>query len=199
MHTNKIAMQRIIALLFFFITLPLYPILFVLIKLSSPGPFIFRQKRIGKDKKIFTMYKFRTMVQNADKIKYKYAKLNEDDGPLFKIRNDPRYTKVGKFLAWSAIDELPQLINIIKGEMAFVGPRPFPVEEANKIPKKYDGRYEVLPGLTAPWVLEGFHKQSFEEWMESDLKYVKEKSVILDIMIILKTIKVLVGGLLNLN
>ncbi|OGG02906.1 hypothetical protein A2W14_00115 [Candidatus Gottesmanbacteria bacterium RBG_16_37_8] len=137
---------------------------------------------------IFTLYKIRTMVKNAEKFKNKYRSLNEADGPVFKIRNDPRYTQVGRFLAYYGLDELPQLINIIKGEMSFVGPRPLPVEEALKIPKRYNMRFSVLPGITSSWVVAGAHKLSFRRWMEKDMEYIRKKSIWYDLKIILQTI-----------
>ncbi|MDO8269569.1 MAG: sugar transferase [Candidatus Levybacteria bacterium] len=181
-------MQRILGFLLFTLTLPLYPLLFIVIKLTSSGPFIFKQKRMGKNKKIFTMYKFRTMVENAEQLKTKYLKLNEADGPVFKIHNDPRYTKIGKILTKTAIDELPQLVNIIKGEMAFVGPRPLPVAEARQVPAKYGLRFEVLPGLTSTWVIKGGHTLTFDQWMKLDCEYVKTRNTKDDLIITLKTI-----------
>lgn len=180
--------QRFIAFVLFILTLPLYVILFLLIKFTSKGPFIFKQKRAGKNRRVFIMFKFRTMVNSAELLKHKYAKLNESDGPVFKIRNDPRFTKVGRYLAWSALDELPQLINVVKGEMAFVGPRPLPIQEADKVPLKYSKRFTVLPGLTSSWVIEGSHKLSFKQWMELDIKYIQSRSLSLDVAIIIKTV-----------
>jgi len=188
-------MQRILALLFFILTLPLYPFFYVFIKTSSSGPFIFRQTRVGKNKKLFVIYKFRTMVENAEELKNKYSSLNEAQGPVFKIRNDPRYTPFGKFLAHTALDELPQFINIIKGEMVFVGPRPLPTNEAKSIPKKYNARYTVLPGLTSPWVIKGGHSLSFDEWMKLDCEYVTTKNTIVDLLIISKTLLMLLKSL----
>ena len=184
-------MQKILALFLFTLTLPFYPIFFLAIKLTSPGPFIFKQKRAGRGKKPFTIYKFRTMVKNAEELKKKYLGLNEAGDPTFKIINDPRFTKFGKILAKSALDELPQLINVIKGEMALVGPRPLPINEAGKVPKKYQGRFSVLPGLTSTWIIRGAHELSFEKWMELDLEYVKNKNALLDLKIIAKTILLL--------
>ncbi len=185
-------MQRLFGVICLILTLPFYPIIFVAIKLNSPGPYIFQQKRMGKNKKIFTMYKFRTMVNNAEKLKIKYLTRNEADGPAFKIRNDPRYTKVGKLLAHLAIDELPQLLNVIRGEMAFVGPRPLPISEAKQIPKKYEVRFSVLPGLTSLWVIQGSHKLSFNKWMELDCEYVKIKNIWVDIVIVIQTMLLLI-------
>lgn len=191
-------MARLISLILFILTLPLYPIIFVAIKLNSPGPFIFRQKRTGKNKKTFTMYKFRTMVNNAEELKIKLMKRNEASGPVFKIRNDPRYTSTGKILARTALDELPQLINVIKGEMAFVGPRPLPVAESKQTSVKYDKRFSILPGLTSPWVVSGGHNLSFDQWMKLDCDYAKNKNLWLDISVIAKTVLLLLKSAINL-
>lgn len=175
--------QRLLALIILFFSLPLLGVLFLAVKLTSKGPFLFKQKRLGKDKKPFFIYKIRTMVEGAEKLKAKLSHLNEADGPVFKIYNDPRYTKIGHFLAHSGLDELPQLFNIIKGEMAFVGPRPLPVEEAEKIPKKYEKRFSVLPGITSLWVIRGASHHCFTRWMEDDLEYLKNKSFWYDLKI----------------
>lgn len=180
-------MKMVLALILLIITSPLLLLLFLIIKLSGTGPFIFRQKRAGKNNKPFWIYKIRTMVINAETLKSKIENLNEVDKPVFKIYNDPRYTKIGRFLSHTGLDELPQLINIIKGEMEFVGPRPLPVEEARLIPQKYQGRFAVLPGITSPWILQGAHKLSFKEWMESDLAYIERKSVWYDSIILARS------------
>ena len=127
------------------------------------------------------------MVDDAEKQKQNILNLNEVDGPVFKIYDDPRYTKIGRFLSHTGLDELPQLINIIKGEMDFVGPRPLPVAEAELVPKKYQERLSVLPGITSPWILQGAHILSFEEWMKSDLAYIKKKSLWYDSIQLTKT------------
>jgi lipopolysaccharide/colanic/teichoic acid biosynthesis glycosyltransferase len=127
------------------------------------------------------------MQTGADKLKNTYKKYNEADGPVFKIHNDPRYTRIGKFLSHTGLDELPQLFNIIKGEMAFVGPRPLPLDEAQKVPEKYTSRFSVLPGITSLWVIKGSHKLSFKEWMELDVAYVSKKNTHLDIEIGFRT------------
>lgn len=181
-------LNKLFALLILVIGSPVLLISFSAIKLTSPGPFIFKQKRMGKDKKVFTMYKMRTMINHAATIKKRYLHLNEADGPVFKIRNDPRLTSVGKFLARTGLDELPQLVNVIGGDMALVGPRPLPVDEARLIPKKYQERFSVLPGITSPWVVYGAHKLNFTQWMELDLKYIKKKSTIHDNHILLLTL-----------
>jgi lipopolysaccharide/colanic/teichoic acid biosynthesis glycosyltransferase len=143
---------------------------------------------MGKNKNIFTIYKFRTMVEDAENLKKKYLKLNEANGLVFKINNDPRFTRFGKVLSSTGLDELPQLVNIIKNEMAFVGPRPLPVNEAKKVPKKYLRRFSVLPGITSLWVIKGQHKLSFDEWMQLDLAYIDKRSKIYDLRVSLETI-----------
>ncbi|MBI5122624.1 sugar transferase [Candidatus Roizmanbacteria bacterium] len=186
-------MEQLIALILLVLFSPLFLILFFLVKLTSQGPFIFKQKRLGKDKKPFFIYKIRTMVVGAENLKSnKIQNLNEADGPVFKIHNDPRYTKFGRFLAHSGLDEIPQLGNIVKGEMAFVGPRPLPVDEANKVPKIYERRFSVLPGLSSLWVIKGTNHSSFKKWMELDLEYVKNKSFWYDLKITIKTIWLLI-------
>ena len=180
-------MQRILALMIFVIALPLLGIMYFIVRITSKGPFIFKQKRMGRGKKIFTIYKIRTMVEDAEKLKAKYQSLNEADGPVFKIREDPRYTGAGKIISRFGLDELPQLLNIIKNEMSFVGPRPLPVEEALQVPKKYEARFSVLPGITSSWVVVGAHKLNFKQWMDLDLEYVKKKNFWYDMKIVFKT------------
>lgn len=179
--------HRLLALFILILSIPLWPILYILVKLDSPGPFIFKQKRMGKGFKVFTIFKIRTMVKNAESLKAKYRHLNEEQEPVFKIKNDPRYTKMGKFLSLVALDELPQLINVINGEMSLVGPRPLPVDEAAKIPKIYRARFSVLPGMTSSWIIKGGHNLKFKCWMELDLEYVKKQSLALDLYILFLT------------
>lgn len=143
---------------------------------------------MGKNKKVFMIYKIRTMIVGAEKLRKKYLEYNEIDGPVFKIRDDPRYTRIGKFLARTGLDEIPQFINVFKGEMAIVGPRPLPVEEALRITEEYSLRFSVLPGCTSMWVVKGAHKLGFKKWMELDLNYAKNKSLKLDLQIIFLTI-----------
>lgn len=131
------------------------------------------------------------MVEGADSLKSQVQSLNEADGPVFKIRHDPRYTPVGKILSHLAIDELPQLINVINGEMALVGPRPLPVAEAKKVPKKYHARFTVLPGMTSSWIVNGAHALSFKRWMELDCEYAHNRNILTDLKILLSTVRVL--------
>ena len=186
-------LERLLATLLCIYFLPLFAILYVIVRLDSDGPFIFLQLRMGKDKKPFWIYKIRTMVKQAESLKLKVERLNEADGPVFKIRNDPRYTRAGKFLSRAALDEFPQLINVVEGTMAFVGPRPLPLSEAIKVPKKYKERFSILPGMTSEWVVQGAHELSFKRWMELDCRYAQQKSIKKDIFIIGKTIYLLVG------
>lgn len=169
--------------------LPIFLVIAVLIKLDSPGPVIFKQKRVGKGGKTFTFYKFRNMVKNAERLKKKYLHLNEANGPVFKIQNDPRYTRVGRFLSHTGLDELPQLINIFKGEMSLVGPRPLPINEEKQIPKKYRAkRRKAKPGIACSWLLKGAHSLSFERWMRLDLRDIKKSSLSYDLSIFLKVV-----------
>ena len=174
----------------FFLTWPVFLVLAQIIKLSSPGPIIFKQKRIGKNSKVFTLYKFRTMVKEAEELKKKYFHLNEADGPVFKIKNDPRFINgLGKFLARSGLDELPNVFNVLQGRMSWVGPRPLPVHEAKKInPKIKKIRESVLPGITSNWVVSGAHSLSFKQWMKLDKEYIRKISLIQDLRIVLKTL-----------
>lgn len=157
--------------------------------------FFLDKKDGGKIKKTFLMYKFRTMKKGAEKLKKKYLYLNEANGPVFKIREDPRFTHVGSFLAHTGLDELPQFINIIKGKMAFVGPRPLPLDEAKKVPKKYEKRFTVLPGATSTWIVKGAHNLSFDEWMRLDLEYIYKHSLFLDFKVAFLTIFLILKSL----
>lgn len=186
--------QRLIALLLFMLSLLWLAILYVLVKLDSAGPFVFKQLRAGKHKKPFWLYKIRTMVRNAEQLKSKIQHLNEADGPVFKIRQDPRYTRIGKWLSHLALDECLQFLNVIKGEMALVGPRPLPIDEANQIPEKYQTRFSVLPGITSTWIVQGAHQLDFKKWMKLDCDYVKNHSSKLDFQIFVKTIINLIKG-----
>jgi lipopolysaccharide/colanic/teichoic acid biosynthesis glycosyltransferase len=185
-------MQRLLALIFLILFSPFLLTLYFIVKLTSKGSFIFKQRRAGKDKKLFYIYKIRTMIKGAEDLKSKIYRLNEADGPVFKIHNDPRYTKFGHFLAHSGLDEIPQLINIVKGEMNFIGPRPLPIEEAIKVSKKYERRFSILPGISSLWVIEGTDHSSFDRWMELDLKYVKNRDVWYDFIIAVRTVLLLI-------
>lgn len=172
---------------------PILIIIGVLIKLESKGPVIFSQKRIGLNGKEFKMYKFRSMVENAEEIKEKLKEKNEMSGPMFKIKDDPRITKIGKFIRKTSLDEVPQLINVLKGDMSLVGPRPSLPNEVKEFEPWMLKRLEVKPGLTCYWQVMGRNNIDFENWMKLDIKYVNERSFWLDIKLIFKTFFVIFG------
>lgn len=160
----------------------------IAIKLSSPGPVIFKQKRTGLGGKNFTIYKFRTMCVDAEKYQAELRKLNEQDGPAFKLTNDPRVFKVGQFLRKTSIDELPQLINVLKGEMSLVGPRPLPVKEQGGCEQWQRHRLNVTPGLTCIWQVDGRSEVTFDEWVRMDVAYMRQRSLWSDVSILLRTV-----------
>lgn len=172
---------------------PILIIVGILIKLESKGPIVFTQKRVGKDGKEFDMYKLRSMVVNAEEIKEKLKEQNEMSGPMFKIKDDPRITKIGKFIRKTSIDELPQLVNVLKGDMSLVGPRPSLPNEVKDFETWMLKRLNVKPGLTCYWQVSGRNNIDFEDWMKLDIKYVNERSFLLDIKLIFKTFFVLFG------
>ena len=172
---------------------PLMLVVSILIKLESKGEVIFKQKRVGLNGKEFYMYKFRSMVINAEELKAELESQNEMSGPMFKMKDDPRITKIGKFIRKTSIDELPQLINVIKGDMSLVGPRPSLPKEVEEFETWMRERLEVKPGLTCYWQVSGRNNIDFEDWMKLDIKYVRERSFKLDIKLILKTVLVLFG------
>jgi exopolysaccharide biosynthesis polyprenyl glycosylphosphotransferase len=159
------------------------------IKLTSRGPVIFAQERCGLNKRHFKMYKFRTMVVNADKLQAALESQNEAQGPVFKIKDDPRLTPIGKFLRKTSIDELPQLFNVIRGEMSLVGPRPLPLRDVRKFTRASDmRRFSVRPGLTCLWQISGRSNVGFTEWVKLDLAYIDGWSPALDLWILIRTI-----------
>lgn len=174
---------------------PLFLIVAFLIKLEdNNGPVIFKQIRVGKGGKEFYMYKFRSMVANAEELKAKLMAQNEATGPVFKMKHDPRVTKIGRFIRKTSIDELPQLINVLKGEMSLVGPRPPLPDEVVKYTPYERQRISVTPGLTCYWQVSGRSSLSFDEWVDLDIKYIHERSLRVDIKLILKTVLVLFGS-----
>ena len=173
---------------------PLFLIVAIAIKIEdSKGSVLFSQKRVGQYGKVFNMYKFRSMVSNAEELKAELMEQNEMSGPMFKMKHDPRITKVGKFIRKTSIDELPQLINILKGEMSLVGPRPSLPKEVAKFESWMLERLEVKPGLTCYWQVMGRNDIDFEDWMKLDIKYVHDRNLWLDIKLIFKTFFVLFG------
>ncbi|MBM6820680.1 sugar transferase [Clostridium saudiense] len=172
---------------------PLFVVIAIIIKFTSKGPVFFSQKRVGRDGKEFKMYKFRSMVVNAEELKEKLASQNEMSGPMFKMKDDPRVTKVGKFIRKTSIDELPQLWNVLKGDMSLVGPRPSLPKEVAQFEEWMYRRLEVKPGLTCYWQVSGRNNIDFEDWMKLDIKYVDERNLWIDIKLIFKTVGVLLG------
>lgn len=189
--------KRIIDLVFSILGIillsPIMLITAIAIKIESKGPVIFSQIRVGKDGKHFKMYKFRSMVQNAEELKEKLLSQNEMSGPMFKMKEDPRITKVGKFIRKTSIDELPQLFNVIKGDMSLVGPRPNLPKEVAQFSEYHKLKLKAKPGLTCYWQVMGRSSIGFEEWMELDIKYIRERSIWLDLKLIFRTFFVLFG------
>lgn len=164
----------------------------LLIRLTSPGPVLFKQQRAGLNGRPFTMYKFRSMVTNAEQLRHELEQLNEMSGPVFKLTDDPRVTPIGRFLRRYSIDELPQLINVLRGEMSLVGPRPLPVDEVARFDDvAHRRRLSVKPGLTCLWQISGRSElRDFKEWVRLDLEYIDHWSLWLDFKILLRTIPV---------
>ena len=167
---------------------PVFLVTAIAIKIEDGGPVVFTQDRIGKDGKPFKMYKFRSMCVNAEKKLKRLQKKNEADGPVFKIKDDPRITKVGHFIRKFSIDELMQLVNVLKGDMSVVGPRPALPNEVEEYDDFAKQRLLVKPGLSCYWQISGRSNIGFEEWMALDVKYIDEMSVWTDLKIILLTI-----------
>lgn len=176
------------------VLLPLFFIVPIAVKLDSKGPAIYTQKRAGKGGRSFTMYKFRSMCQDADRLRKNLQEQNECDGPVFKILRDPRVTGVGKFLRKTSLDELPQLFNIIKGDMSIVGPRPPMLDEVEQYTLNQMHRLDVKPGLTCYWQISGRSNIGFEKWVQLDMQYIKERSLWTDLKIILKTVPAVLLG-----
>ena len=189
----KRAIEIIGSLIGLILASPILVIVGILIKLESKGPIVFSQTRVGLNGKEFKMYKLRSMVLNAEELKKKLEAQNEMSGPMFKIKDDPRITKIGKFIRKTSIDELAQLVNVLKGDMSLVGPRPSLPREVEQFEDWMLERLEVKPGLTCYWQVMGRNNIEFEDWMKLDVKYVRERSLWLDIKLIYKTFFVLFG------
>lgn len=172
---------------------PIIAIVACAVKVTSKGPIFFSQKRVGKNGELFEMYKFRSMVVNAEELKENLEEQNEMSGPMFKIKDDPRITKVGKFIRKTSIDELPQLWNVLKGDMSLVGPRPSLPKEVEQFDNWMFKRLSVRPGLTCYWQVSGRNNIDFEDWMKLDCRYVDERNLWIDIKLIFKTVFVLFG------
>jgi exopolysaccharide biosynthesis polyprenyl glycosylphosphotransferase len=173
---------------------PLMACIAAMIRITSPGPVLFEQTRCGLGGRRFTLYKFRSMINNAEQLRAELHQLNELDGPVFKISDDPRITPVGRWLRRFSLDELPQLWNIMRGDMSFVGPRPAVPEEVDQYEDWQKRRLRMRPGLTCTWVLEGRNHLDFKRWMQLDLTYIDSWSLWLDTKIFLRTIPIVLSG-----
>jgi len=177
-----------VGLLAFVFVIPIVPLIALMIKLDSPGPVFYRQDRIGRGGRPFRFYKFRSMYREADRGRAELESRNEQEGPVFKIKADPRITPVGQFLRRSSVDEIPQILNVLRGDMSIVGPRPpLPVEVARYQPW-HRRRLDVKPGITCLWQIAGRSQIGFDEWMRLDMEYLRTRSLRTDLAIFLKTL-----------
>jgi exopolysaccharide biosynthesis polyprenyl glycosylphosphotransferase len=190
----KTTLDYVLGSIIFIFFIPIYLVVGLIIKIDSRGPVFYKQERLTKDNEAFYMYKFRSMHIDADKRLKELEKYNEADGPLFKIKNDPRITRVGKYIRRFSIDELPQIINVLKGELSLVGPRPPLPQEVKKYSRWEARRMNVKQGITGMWQVSGRSELSFEEMAKLDLYYIQNWSIELDIKIILKTIPAAIFG-----
>lgn len=187
----KRIMDIILSVLGIMVLSPVFVIISILIKITDPkGKVFFSQKRVGKNQQSFYIYKFRSMYQNAEEDLEKLKEFNEVQGPMFKIKNDPRVTKLGSFLRAYSIDELPQLLNVLLGDMSLVGPRPPLVSEFDTYTLHDKQRLKVKPGITGLWQVSGRSSLSFAEMVELDLEYINNISLKTDLIILIKTVKV---------
>jgi exopolysaccharide biosynthesis polyprenyl glycosylphosphotransferase len=174
---------------------PLLMVIALAIKLTSPGPVFFTQERYGYNKRLLHMYKFRTMVTNAETLQITLEHLNEVDGPIFKIKNDPRITGIGKFLRRTSLDELPQLFNVLRGDMSLVGPRPMSTRDVHLFKESWlMRRFSVRPGITGLWQVSGRSELTFDEWIALDLRYIDNWSLWLELKILIKTVPAVFRG-----
>ena len=184
----------LISLLGLIVLSPVLAVVALLIWLEDRGPVIFTQERNGLNNRIFKMYKFRSMVINAAALRSEMEKYNELDGPAFKMKHDPRITRIGRFIRKTSLDELPQLVNILLGQMSLVGPRPLPTYETAQCNDYQMQRLLVKPGLTCYWQISGRSDITFDEWIEMDLKYIREASALTDLKILFQTARAVLTG-----
>jgi exopolysaccharide biosynthesis polyprenyl glycosylphosphotransferase len=192
----KRILDSAISFLLLLVLSPLFLVVCILIRLTSPGPAFFCQERVGLNKRRFRIYKFRTMVPDAERMLADIESLNEVSGPVFKIRNDPRITPLGKFLRRTSIDELPQLFNVLRGDMSLVGPRPMAVRDFNGFSADWQRRrFSVRPGITCLWQVNGRSTIPFQQWMQLDMDYIEQWSLWLDFRILARTIPAVLKGI----
>ncbi|MFB6363159.1 sugar transferase [Paenibacillus elgii] len=174
---------------------PVFGVIAILIKMEDPkGPVFFKQRRVGKHETVFEMYKFRSMVSNAEELLDGLLSQNEVSGHMFKMKDDPRITKVGRFIRKTSLDELPQLWNVLKGDMSLVGPRPPLPREVKEYTAYHRQRLQVTPGCTGLWQVSGRNQLGFEQMVELDIQYIASRSLLFDMKIIFKTMRVLLGS-----
>ena len=193
-RTAKRSVDIFLSVLALLITLPLLLFVAVAIRWTSRGPVLFKQKRIGQGDQPFVMYKFRTMREHAEEELLAKPEMLQWDGAIFRVKNDPRVTGFGRWLRKYSLDELPQLFNVLQGNMSLVGPRPHLREEAVRYEDWHRKRLEWPPGLTSPWAITRRHEVAFDEWMRLDLQYLEHWSLWLDFLIMLRTIPVVLRG-----
>lgn len=191
---QKRAMDMVLSLSALFFGSPLFILVILLVKLTSRGPVFFAQERVGLNGTRFTLFKFRSMIDGAHKQRQDLEVMNEVDGPIFKIKNDPRFTPIGRMLRKTSLDELPQLWNVLKGDMSLVGPRPHATYEAKNYRESDWSRLSVKPGLTCYWQIRGRSLLDFDTCIQMDLQYIREMSWTTDIKILLKTIPAVISG-----
>ncbi len=191
----KSSVEKALALIILIFSIPILILFGIIIKCTSIGPVFFMQRRVGLRGRVFKQYKLRSMVINAEELQDQYRHLNEQIGPVFKIKDDPRLTRVGKFIRKYSIDELPQLYNVLKGDITLIGPRPLPVSEVKEFDKDFlHRRHSMKPGITGLWQVSGRNKVAFDKWVEMDLEYIDNWSFGLDMKIAIKTIGTVFSG-----
>ncbi len=193
LRSGKRALDLLGALVALGFALPVLAIAALLIKLESRGPVIYRSTRIGRGGRPFIFFKLRSMVNDAEHMRHRVAHLNECDGPVFKISQDPRVTRIGRLLRRTSVDEIPQFINVLRGEMSLVGPRPPIPEEVAKYEPWQMHRLDVAPGITCLWQISGRSRIGFQEWMRLDLEYIRNRSFAMDLKILLRTIPAVIS------
>lgn len=190
----KRALDIVVALVALILLAPLFLAVTLVIRSTTAGPTLFSQRRCGHGGRPFRLLKFRTMVTDAERIRHELAHLNEMSGPMFKVRLDPRVTRVGRFLRKSSVDELPQLLNVLRGDMTLVGPRPSIISEVEAFTDLQRRRLDVKPGLTCLWQVSGRSDLSFDEWVALDLAYIEQRSFWLDLRILVRTVPAVLSG-----
>lgn len=193
-------LYRLLKRIFDFITslvgiillLPLFLVVAGLIKVEDHGKIIYKQTRVGRNGSLFSIYKFRSMRMDADKHIAELLKYNQVEGPMFKIKDDPRITKIGKFIRKTSIDELPQLVNVLRGQMSLVGPRPPLVTEVKQYSEYDKQRLLVIPGCTGLWQVSGRNDVGFSEMVELDLEYIEKSNLLFDFFLVIKTLKIMI-------